>query len=158
MFGEVFAEEARKLPPLGVHAASAYFERQALQSPEGVDLRLELHDGSRRGRPIENCLLGGQNLVLRRLVEVLDVLEVELRVKLGTWGGEFEPRPRPPRRSTSSSRNRLSSRSRRRRSDRWMASGEDASRRLQDRQREADGTGTLVVLQRLGTCLNSSRT
>ena len=87
--GEDFAEQARELPPLGIRTASAYLECQAFQSPEGLDLRLELHDGSRRGRPIEDCLLGDQDLVLGRLVEILDILGVEL----GPRGGDFNRGP-----------------------------------------------------------------
>ena len=79
--GEDFAEQARQFPPFGIRTAAAYVECQAFQSLEGIDLCPELGHGLRRRRLIEDGFLGGQDFVIRRLVEGLDILQVERRCR-----------------------------------------------------------------------------
>ena len=143
--GEDRAEEARQLAPLGVRAAVSHGQGERLQALQRLDLDLQLGDGPRRGRLIEDLLLGGLDLVVRRLFEVLDVLGVE-RGKAGartgaTWPAALEhlQLAQPALQPLAATAQRLV--------DRLGRGGEPA---LEDGEREADGAGPLVVLQRLG--------
>ena len=51
---EDLAEQTRELAPLGVRASTAYAEGEALQRLQGVELRLQLHDGAGGGRLVED--------------------------------------------------------------------------------------------------------
>jgi len=74
---EDLAEQVRQFPPLGVLTAAAHFGRQRFEPGEGLDLELQLGDGAGRGGLVEHLLFGGLDLVLRRLIEVLNVIGVE---------------------------------------------------------------------------------
>ncbi len=74
---EDLAKQVRQLPPLGVLTAAAHLGRQRFEPGEGLDLELQLGDGAGRGGLVEHFLFGCLDLVLRRLIEVLDVIGVE---------------------------------------------------------------------------------
>ena len=74
---KISPKQARQLAPLGVRAAVADGEGERFQALSVSISDLQLGDGARRGRLIEDLLLGGLDLVVRRVVEVLDVLGVE---------------------------------------------------------------------------------
>ena len=76
---EDLTEQARELAPLGVRASAAHAEREALQRLQGVQLRLQLHDGAGGGRLVKDARLGVFDLLFRRVVEIRDVVRVELR-------------------------------------------------------------------------------
>ena len=76
---EDLAEQARELAPLGVRAPTAYAEGEALQRLQGLELRLQLHDGAGGGRLVEDARLGVFDLLFRRVVEIRDVVRVEFR-------------------------------------------------------------------------------
>jgi hypothetical protein len=57
----------------------SHIERELLETLQCLDLDLQLRDRPRRGRLIENLFFDSLNLVVRRLVEVVDVLFVECR-------------------------------------------------------------------------------
>ena len=74
-----FAKQACQLSPFGVRAASPHFKRKTFQILERLDLSLQLHDGSRRRRPVENLLRGRLDFVLGSLFQILDILGVKPR-------------------------------------------------------------------------------
>ena len=76
---EDLAEQARELAPLRIAAAAPHAERETLQPLQGVEFRLQLHDGAGRGRLIQEAPLGVFDLLFRRVVEIRDVIGVELR-------------------------------------------------------------------------------
>ena len=84
---EDLAEQARELAPLGVRAAAAHAEREAFERLQGLNLRLQLHDGAGRGRLVEDVRLGVFGLLFRRVVEIRDVVRVELRSRERNGGG-----------------------------------------------------------------------
>ena len=86
---EDFSEQARELSPLGVRAAPPHLERERFELPERLDLGVELGDGSRRRRLIQDLLLGRLDLVLGRLVEILHILGIERRTGGGKCDGGF---------------------------------------------------------------------
>ena len=75
--GEDFAEEACQLTPLGVGAAAANTEGECLQALQRLDLGPQLGDAASRRCLVENFFLGGFDLVVRRVFEVLDILGIE---------------------------------------------------------------------------------
>ena len=75
--GEDLAQEARQFAPLGVRAAMTDLECERLQAFQGLNLSFQLGDGSCRSRLIEDLLLGGLDLVVRRVFEVFDILGVQ---------------------------------------------------------------------------------
>ena len=77
--GEDLVEQTRELAPLGVRAAATNLERQRLQSLQRSDLGLQLGDRTRRGRLVEDFFLGRFDLVVRGILEILDVFVVERR-------------------------------------------------------------------------------
>ena len=105
----------------------------------------QLGDGAGRGRLIEDLLLGGLDLVVRCLFQILDILGVERRKggcedrrslaaaleHLQLAQPAFQPLPAAAQRLV----------------DRFGRGGEPP---LQDGEREADGAGPLVVFERLG--------
>ena len=144
MHSKDLAQQARQLAPLGIGAAAAHVQGEALQPLEGVDLRPELGDGLCRGRLVEDGFLRRQHLVLRGVVQVLDVVEVEAgrrrmpgRVAAAALQDlhfaqlAFQALAPPPQRLVDGLRRRRQA-------------------ALQDGQREADGAGAAVVLQRFG--------
>ena len=48
-----------------------------LERLQGVELRLQLHDGAGGGRLVEDARLGIFDLLFRRVVEILDVVRVD---------------------------------------------------------------------------------
>ena len=139
---EDLAQLPGQLPPLAVLVRVAHRVGERLQSLERLDLRLELDDRARGGRLVEDLLLGGGDLVIRGLFEVLDVLLVELAFRhrrelarplhrLHLAQAAFEALSAPAQRLV----------------DRLGRRGEAP---LQDREREADGAGALLVLKGLG--------
>ena len=76
--GEDLAQEACQLAPLGVRTAATDPERERLQAFQGLDLGLQLGDGACRSRLIEDLFLGGLDLVVGRVFQILDILGVEL--------------------------------------------------------------------------------
>ena len=76
---EDLAQERRELGPLRVGAAEADLGGEALEAREGRDLEPELARSLRAAVAWStDLLLGGLELVVGRLVEVLDVLGIEL--------------------------------------------------------------------------------
>src|SRR5262249_331802 len=61
---EDLAEELRELEPFRVLAAATNLRSESLQARERLDLELELRDGVRGGRLVEDLLLGRLHLVL----------------------------------------------------------------------------------------------
>ena len=142
--GEDLAEQARQFAPLGVGAAAAYRQGLGFEPLQGVDLAAQLGDGARGGGLIEDRLLGGLDLVVRRFFQVGDVVGVEL----GQGGGDgratvtalkhlqlAQPALQPLAATAQGLVNGL------------RRGGEPP---LQDGQGEADGAGALVVFQGLG--------
>ena len=134
----------RELAPLGVLATAAHFGGEGLQPAERRDLRLQLLDGRGRRRLIEDLFLCCLDLVFGCLVEIFYVVVVEQRPR------EYRRGRRTPAlkqlqlaqallEALASATERLVDGLRRR----CQAS-------LQDGEREADCSGALVVLQRLG--------
>src|SRR5262252_6148169 len=74
---ENLTEEIRELAPLGVLTAVAYFGGQPFESDEGCYLELQLRERGGRRRLIEHGFLCSLHLVLRGLVEILDIVHVE---------------------------------------------------------------------------------
>ena len=142
---EDLAEQARELAPLGVRASTAYTERETLERLQGLELRLQLHDGAGGGRLVEDARLGVLDLLFRSVVEIRDVVRVELRSRERDDGrglaaplehielaqAALQPLTPPPQRLV----------------DRLGRRGEPA---LQDRQRETDRARPLGVGKRLG--------
>ena len=56
-----------------------------------LDLDLAARDGARRGRLVEDLLLGGLDLVVRRIFKVLDILGVERGKAGATTGATWPP-------------------------------------------------------------------
>ena len=75
--GEQPAQERCELLPLPVFPAPADALGQCLEPLEDGDLGLKLADRPRRGRAVENFLLGGVALVAGGVLQVFDVLIVE---------------------------------------------------------------------------------
>ena len=131
------------MPPLGVGAAAAHLERQALQPLQGVDLGAQLGDGPGGGGAVENGVLGGQQLVLRGVVEVVDVLGVERRRRhrgrLPSAALQHLELPQLAFQALAAPAQRLVD-----------GLGRRRQAALQDGEGEPDGAGAAVVLQRLG--------
>ena len=137
-------QEVRQLAPLGVLAVAANVGRKCLQPREGLNLELQLRDGARGSGLIEDLLLGCLDLVFGRVLEVLDVVGIEHR--LGPrWRGRggttlqqlqlaeplFQPLAPTAQRLVDCLRGR-------------------GQAPLEDSERKAHGSGTLVILQCLG--------
>ncbi len=142
--GEDLAEQARQFAPLGVGAAAAHRQGLGFEPLQGVDLAAQLGDGARGGGLIEDRLLGGLDLVVRRFFQVVDVVGVEP----GQGGGdgraagtalEHLQLAQPALQPLAATAQGLV--------DGLRRGGETP---LQDGQGEADGAGALVVLQGLG--------
>ena len=58
-------------------AAAAHRQRERFKAAERRDFRFQLADGARRGRLVENLLLGGLDFVIGRFLKVLDVVAIE---------------------------------------------------------------------------------
>ena len=76
--GEDLAEEACKFSPLGVRAAATHAHRQCVQRCERLDLSVQFGDRPRRRGLVEDLFFGGLDFVLRSLVQVLDIVQIEL--------------------------------------------------------------------------------
>src|SRR5690606_23789862 len=139
---EDLAQERGQLLPLAILATAPDGLGKRLEALQDLDLGFELVDRARRGRLVDDLLLGGLELVLGRVLEVLDILGAERRdrgderrlcptaleqLELAEAGLE----PLAP------SAERLV--------DRLGRGGEAA---LEDGQRKADGAGAPVVLER----------
>ena len=71
---EDLAEQAGEFAPLTILAAAAHGECERFKSSEGGDFGFEFADGARRRRLIEDLLLGSFDLVIWRILKVLQVL------------------------------------------------------------------------------------
>src|SRR5207244_13415186 len=83
---ENLAEQAGELAPLPVLAAAPHSQREGLEAPKRLDLRLQLGDGARRGGLIEDLLLSSLDLIVGGVLQVLDVFGVERRHRRGNDG------------------------------------------------------------------------
>ena len=144
--GEDLTEQAGKLAPLGVGAAAPHLQREGFERLERLDLGLQLGDGTGRRRLIEHLLLGRLDLVLGRLVQVLHILGVELRTGEGKRDGGLSAALQHLELAQSALQSLAAAAQR-------LVDGRGRRRQpaLENGQREADGAGAPVVLERLRT-------
>ena len=141
--GEDLAQQACQFAPLGVLAAAADAERERFQAFQRLDLSLQLGDGARRGGLIEDLLLGGLDLVVRRIFQILDVFGVQHRQRrrraigagLAAALEQFQL-AQPAFQPLAAAAQRLVD-----------GLGRGGQPPLQDGERKADGAGALVVLR-----------
>ena len=139
------AEQARQLAPLAVLAAAAHGAGERFKTPEGGDLGLQLVDGARGGRLIQDLLFSGFHLVVWGLLQVLHVFGVQ-----GGYGGGHRHGRRAPLEQLQLAATLLQAfAAAAERLVDGLGRGREPS--LQDGQRKAHGAGTLVVLERFST-------
>ena len=142
---EDLAEQARELPPLRVAALLPDTEREALQLREGLDLRLQLDNRAGGSRLVQKACLGGLDLVLRCVLEVVYLVGIQRGRRQDRRGvGRSAPLehlelPAPVLQSLPPPAQRPVDRLGRRRQP-----------PLENRQRKADGAGPPGVGERLG--------
>ena len=143
--GKNGVEQAGQFLPLGIGALAPHLLRQPFEPAEGIDFRLEFHQGARSGRLVEELLLGGLDFCLRRVLQVFHVLLVEDRQQGGRQDVgraatlEHLHLPQAALQSFPPTMQGLV--------DGLGRRGQPA---LEDGQGEADRAGPLVVLQGLG--------
>jgi hypothetical protein len=141
---EDLAEQLRQLAPLRVLAATTDLGGEGFEPGERGDLDLELGDRRRRRGLVEHLLLGGFDLVLGRLVEVLEVFGIERRSR---DGGHRHGRAALQELQLAQALLQAFAPAAQGLVDRLRRGGQTP---LQDGEREADGSRAFVVLERLG--------
>ena len=142
---ENLGQKVGQLTPFRVVAASAHGKRERLKALKRLDFGFQLSDGSRGGRLVENLFLGGFDLVIGRVLQILHILGIKRRRCCRHDG--CRRRSSLQQFQLAHSAFKALPPAAQRLCDGLRGGGEPP---LEDCQRKSDRAGTLVVLKRVG--------